>query len=45
MDASGLKFHPHAKFEKANLDERQALYRKLAEQVWRPERLAQEAAL
>jgi hypothetical protein len=40
---SGLPFRPHAEFRKADLDARQALYRKLAEQIWSPERLAREA--
>jgi hypothetical protein len=40
---SGLKFRPHAEFKKADLDARQELYQKLAEQIWSPDRLAQEA--
>lgn len=39
---SGLPFKPHAKFRKLDLDERQALYRQLAEQIWNPDRLQQE---
>lgn len=39
---SGLAFKPHAQFRKADLDERQALYRQLAEQIWSPDRLQQE---
>lgn len=31
---SGLSFQPHAEFKKADLDERQELYRELAEQIW-----------
>jgi hypothetical protein len=42
---SDLPFRPHAEFHKADLDARQALYQKLAEQIWSPDRLAQEAAL
>ena len=41
---SGLPFHAHAEFKKADLDMRQALYQQLAEQIWSPERLNQEAA-
>lgn len=39
---SGLPFKPHAQFRKLDLDERQALYRQLAEQIWNPDRLQQE---
>ncbi|MEX1406440.1 GmrSD restriction endonuclease domain-containing protein [Hydrogenibacillus schlegelii] len=38
---SGLPFRPHAEFKKADLVERQELYRLLAEKVWSPERLLQ----
>ena len=38
-----LPFKPHAEFLRADLDARQELYRELAEQVWSPERLTQEA--
>jgi type I restriction-modification system DNA methylase subunit len=41
---SGLPFQPHAEFRKGDLDACQGLYRKLAEQIWNPERLAREAA-
>ena len=41
--SSGLPFKAHAEFLKADLDARQELYRQLAEQVWSPDRLAQEA--
>ena len=39
---SELPFRPHTEFKKADLDARQDLYRKLAEQIWDPERLTQE---
>lgn len=42
---SGLPFRPHADFKKADLDKRQQLYLRLAEQIWNPERLEQEAKL
>ena len=38
-DSSGLKFKPHPEFKKADLDARQELYLRLAEQIWDPERL------
>lgn len=44
IDESGLAFRPHADFRKMDLDARQELYRALAERIWSPERLAQEAA-
>ena len=34
---SGLKFKPHPEFKKADLDARQELYLRLAEQIWNPE--------
>ncbi|MCH7810855.1 MAG: HNH endonuclease, partial [Chloroflexi bacterium] len=44
IDESGLPFHAHAEFKKADLDARQVLYQRLAEQIWSPERLVREAA-
>ena len=43
IDESGLPFRAHAEFKKADLDARQDLYRRVAERIWSPERLAQEA--
>jgi len=40
---SGLKFEPHTTFKKADLTARQELYQKLAELIWNPGRLEQEA--
>lgn len=40
---SGLAFHSHLNFKKADLDERQKLYQQLAEQIWDPRRLKEEA--
>ena len=34
---SGLEFKPHPEFKKADLDVRQRLYLRLAEQIWNPE--------
>ena len=44
IEESGLVFRAHAEFKKADLDARQDLYRRLAERIWDPERLAKEAA-
>ena len=38
---SGLLFDQHPEFKKADLDARQSLYLRLAEQIWDPERLKQ----
>lgn len=43
IENSGLPFRPHAHFKKTDLDERQELYQKLAEEVWNPARLDREA--
>lgn len=43
VQASALPFKPHIEFRRCDLDERQDLYRRLAEQIWDPRRLAQEA--
>ena len=40
---SGLPFEACPQFRKVDLDARQDLYRQLAEQIWSPERLVQEA--
>lgn len=39
---SQLPFKAHTEFKKADLDERQELYRQIAERMWNPERLIQE---
>ena len=44
IEESGLPFGAHAEFKKVDLDARQVLYQGLAEQIWSPDRLAQEAA-
>ncbi|MEH2121287.1 DUF262 domain-containing protein [Nostoc sp.] len=36
---SGLPFQPYQEFKKADLDVRQQLYQKIAEEIWNPERL------
>ncbi len=38
-EASGLDFKPHNEFNKKDLDERQELYLRLAEQIWNPSRI------
>ena len=45
VERTGLPFHPHVSFIKADLDDRQELYRLLAEHVWSPSRLEDEATL
>lgn len=42
LEQSGLPFKPHEQFKKIDLDTRQELYRRIAEQIWNPERLLQE---
>lgn len=42
LEDSGLPFKAHTEFKKADLDARQELYLKLAEQIWNPEKLLQE---
>ena len=44
MEASQLPFRTHAEFRKADLDARQVLYQRLAERIWSPEWLNEEAA-
>ena len=39
---SGFPFRHHPAFKKADLDERNDLYRKIAEQIWDPKQLLQE---
>jgi Protein of unknown function DUF262/Protein of unknown function (DUF1524) len=39
-----LPFTAHVEFRKADLDQRQELYRCLAEEIWNPNRLEQEAS-
>jgi hypothetical protein len=41
---SGLPLRPHPEFRKSDLDERQRLYQKLAEQIWSSNRLSEAAA-
>lgn len=43
QEKSSLAFKPHTQFKKADLDDRQKLYQKLAEQIWNPENLLREA--
>lgn len=39
VQRSGLEFHAHPTFKKADQEERQLLYRRIAEAVWNPARL------
>lgn len=42
IEKSKLPFQAHQEFKKTDLDTRQNLYQKLAEQIWSPERLLEE---
>ena len=42
INKTGLAFRSHAEFKKSDLEDRQALYLKLAEQIWNPEKLQLE---
>ena len=42
IDRTRLPFRSHPEFKKSDLDARQDLYRKLAEQIWNPENLRRE---
>lgn len=44
IQRTGLPFEAFASFRKAQIDVRQHLYRKIAEHIWNPDRLAREAA-
>ncbi len=39
IERTGLPFKPHAQFKRADLMERQQLYRQICEQIWNPDRL------
>ncbi|MBI5651477.1 MAG: DUF262 domain-containing protein [Chloroflexi bacterium] len=41
VESSGLPFHAHSEFKKADLDDRQELYLQIAEQLWKPARLTE----
>ncbi len=45
VERSGLPFRPHEQFKKADLEERNTLYRLVAEQIWDPRALLKEAEL
>ena len=42
VQRSGLPFKPHSTFNKADLDERQHLYRLICEEIWSPSRFDRE---
>lgn len=42
IEETGLPFRPYQEFKRSDLDQRQNLYRKLAEEIWDPDRLARE---
>ena len=41
---TGLPFHPHVKFHRADLDERVELYRRIADLVWNPDDILKEVS-
>ena len=43
-ERTGLKFRSHTEFDKADLDERQELYRRIAMQVWSADSIRQAAS-
>ena len=43
-ERSELPFQAHSEFNRADLDKRQKLYQLLAEQIWNPERLREDAS-
>ncbi len=45
VKSSGLPFEPHPQFKKADIEARQTLYRRIAEQIWKPGRLYEEAGI
>ena len=44
LEGTGVQFKPHEHFKRADLDERQAIYHEIAEEVWNPARLEREAS-
>jgi hypothetical protein len=40
-ERSGIPFQPHEHFKKADLDQRQALYRRLADEIWNVKKLVE----
>jgi len=42
IQRSGLQFKPHTHFNKADLDERQELYRQICKQIWSTDRFENE---
>jgi len=44
INRSGLPFKPHPTFKKADLDDRQQLYRLICEEIWSPSRFDRELA-
>ncbi|MEA2206259.1 MAG: hypothetical protein QOE77_3035 [Blastocatellia bacterium] len=42
LEQSGLPFRPYEHFAKSDLDERQEFYKKLAEEIWNPNRLQRD---
>ena len=45
IQESGLPFRAHVEFKKSDLDEREQLYKQIAEQVWNPERIITDSEI
>ena len=45
VEESGLPFKPHTQFKQADLEARGMLYRQIAERIWNPDELLQEARI
>lgn len=43
IERSGLPFRAHPEFKRKDLDARQSLYQEIAEEIWNPDLLEQEA--
>ena len=43
IERSGLPFRPHPEFKREDLDARQSLHQRIAEEIWNPDLLEQEA--
>jgi len=43
VSKTGLPFRPHSQFNRSDLDARQELYQKIAEEIWNPARLEKDA--
>jgi hypothetical protein len=44
IQVNDLPFAPHTEFKKADMEQRSALYHRLADQIWDPRNLLREAS-